>query len=116
MEKGIAVSVLRNGVKRERLLPMNHAPGSPMASETSTLKNACLKVNRVILSRVVFPRTDISPGTLDVFKPSARARIAGAKLAAYGKMKEKAAASTGGRARRQAAVFFVNFYPLRFLT
>jgi len=99
MAKGIAVRVLTSGVKRERLLPINHAPGSPKASETSTLKNACLKVKRVMLKRASFCRTVNFPFTSPL--------TAGAKLAAYGRTKEKAAARTGGSANRQAADFLV---------
>ena len=59
MANGIAVNVLNKGINLERLFPMIQAPGNPMASETSTLKNACFIVNLVTDHNAAFSKTVI---------------------------------------------------------
>jgi hypothetical protein len=75
---------------------MNHAPGSPKANATNTLKKACFKVKSVMLPKAALSQTVIVP-------PPKTFRTKGAKLALYGSTKAKAAARTGSSANHHTA-------------
>jgi hypothetical protein len=87
MAKGMDESVLSRG---DFPVPINHAPGSPIARESKTLKNACFNVKSVICKSVEFSQILIK--SLDAQNVQ--------KFAPYGIMKAKTTAATSGSANK----------------
>jgi hypothetical protein len=90
MAKGMDESVLSRG---DFPVPISHAPGSPIARESKTLKNACFNVKNVIRKSAEFPQILIkSLDDQDV-----------QKLAPYGIMKANNTAAVSGSANKNEA-------------
>ena len=87
MAKGMDDRVLSRG---DFPVPISHAPGSPIARESKTLKNACFNVKSVIRRIAEFSQILIK--SLDARNVQ--------KLAPYGIMKAKITAAASGSANK----------------
>jgi hypothetical protein len=87
MAKGMDESVLSRG---DFPVPISHAPGSPIARESKTLKNACFNVKSVICKSAEFFQT--------LTKSLAVQNVQ--KLAPYGIMKANSTAVASGSANK----------------
>jgi hypothetical protein len=101
MAKGMDERVLSRG---DFPVPISHAPGSPIARESNTLKNACFSVKSVIRKSAEFSQILIR--SLDAQNVQ--------KLAPYGIMKANVTAVTSGSAnktveRRKFAAMVIGF-------
>jgi hypothetical protein len=90
MAKGMDERVLSRG---DFPVPISHAPGSPIARESKTLKKACFSVKSVMRKSAEFFQMLIKSLEVQNVK----------KLAPYGIMKANSTAATSGNANKSEA-------------
>ena len=90
MAKGIEETIRKRGAILDLLVPINQAPGSPIANEIRTLKKACFSVKSVMRNIAEFSQTVTLPPAPKALK---KARV-------YGSKNAKDTAKTSGSARQ----------------